>query len=682
MSSLTRRQALTFTASSAAALGAQSLLGAASHAAAAAVRPHIVLIVSDEERHWSLTEALIPADRLATFQGLIAGRMELRNKGVRLNNYFTPTAPCSPARSVLYTGHHAVDNGVVDNMDFDTQTSLSPEVPTLADVLGQAGYYCAYKGKVHLARDEDLTTAQDMASRYGFQDWQGPFRTGDAEGPLSGTMRDDEVARYAQEWLASTGATLHGAGQPFLLAVNFINPHDIMMVDVDGRSGKFQIPQGPNPTSTQYDPNTTNAFPLSPIPSRKPYLYWWNPLKPGNGMGVSGYGVNNSGPRPGALDEWASMLSGGFGNITLSDTVTTSITVYQNNSRPDLGTQVITAPLWQVYLNYYLNCIIDNDASVRKVLNALKAQPGLLANTLVIFTSDHGELALSHMGASRYYKAARTSGYETPEQVAAQTPVVMPLRQKGAFVFQENNLLPMVVARLSTQSTSLAAKLLPTVGVDSPALASSVDLLPTLVSWAGQDASWYSQRFGSTLSQLGMLTRLPGVSLHKLLQDPARYTTPKWNDGQQGRNWVLFTADALSSALDADYAYLAIWGQCAGQSMNLSKRGCVRGLFDGQYKYARFFSPQDYAINGAAYANSSYATLVSQGSNGQDVQLFRHDLPGGSLETYNRAAASNAPVARLNSLLHSAMSAELRHITEAPATIQGVLNGEPVNACG
>jgi arylsulfatase len=42
--------------------------------------------------------------------------MQLRRNGVRFNNYFTPTAPCSPARSVIFTGHHTVDNGVVDNI--------------------------------------------------------------------------------------------------------------------------------------------------------------------------------------------------------------------------------------------------------------------------------------------------------------------------------------------------------------------------------------------------------------------------------------------------------------------------------------------------------------------------------------------------------------------------------------
>lgn len=677
---LSRRRFLKYLTTGGAMLGLGPLLGNRADAANRQKLPNLVLIVTDEERHWSRIESLLPTAQLAAFQQLIPARMQLRNQGVRFHNYFTPTAPCSPARSVLFSGHHTVDNGVVDNMDFDTQDSLDAAVPTMADVLTSAGYYCAYKGKVHLARDEDLKDAEDMAQRYGFLDWQGPFRTGDSEGPLSGAMRDDDIAGYAKTWLETTGVDLKKTQQPFLLTVNFINPHDIMMVDVDGRQGDFQIPQGPNPTSTEYDPNTSNSFPLSSIPKRKPYLYWWAPNKPDNADGMNGYGVDTSGPRPAALDEWASMLSAGFGNISLDDNVTTQIKVYRDNAQPGLGTQPITAPLWQVYLNYYLNCIIDNDRAVLKVLNAVKAN-GHAYDTLVIFTADHGELALSHMGSSRFYQTAQTSGYETLEQAAQQPAVVMPLRQKGPFVYHENNQLPLVVARLSNRTGSLAKQLLPAVNVDVPALASSVDLLPTLIYWAGKDHNWYTQTFGATLTGLNMLDHLPGVTLHELLRAPADYASAQWSDGQQGRDWVLFTADTLASSLDADYAYLAIWGQCSGQSMDLSKRGCMRGLFDGTHKYARYFSPEDYALNGADYAEGSYASLSDYGDNGQDMQLFLHNAANGDLEIYNSAADGDAPVSSLNSLLYTAMTAELARVDTAPLTVQRVLDGDTVDSC-
>jgi arylsulfatase A-like enzyme len=637
----------------------------------AGARPNILLIVTDEERHWSRTEALIPPQLLAAFQALIPGRMRLRAQGVRLSNYFTPVAPCSPARGALYTGHHAPDNGVVDNMDFDSQLSLDPEVPTMADVLSAAGYYCAYQGKVHLAHDEDMKTALDMQRRYGFRDWQGPFVMGDVEGPLSGAMRDDDIAGHAADWLKTTGAKLRRRGRPFLLAVNLINPHDIMMLDADGPHGSAQIPQGIKPGDAGYDLASSHAYPLTPVPRRDPYFYWWNPRRPDNSDGQNGYDLATCGPRPGALDEWASILSGGFGNIDLDDRRTTPIAVYRDND-PRLGIHEIEVPLWQVYLNYYLNCIVDNDRAIARLADTL-VELGMADDTLAILTSDHGELALSHMGVSRYYQAATTSDYEPPETALAQPPRTLPLRQKGSLVYHENNQVPLVVARLCDVAESLVCRLLPAVDIDTAALASSIDLLPTLLAWAGRDGAWYTQTFGRVLSAQGMLDRLPGVALDRLLAAPPEDGTAHWWDGSQGRTWVLLTGDAMESALDADYVYGLIWGQSPPPALDFGKRGCIRGIFDGTHKYVRFFSPQDYRSNGEAWASMGYAELVAAGQHGQDIQLFVHRGPTGHLEMHNRAPAPESPVALLNERLHEAMTRELARVRIPPLTVQTLL---------
>jgi hypothetical protein len=155
-----------------------------------------------------------------------------------------------------------------------------------------------------------------------------------------------------------------------------------------------------------------------------------------------------------------------------------------------------------------------------------------------------------------------------------------------------------------------------------------------------------------------MLDHLPGMSLISVLQTPQLYQSPKWSDGEQGRNWMLFTADTIESSLDADYIYKTVWGEDTGCGVDLTKRGILRGLFDGTYKYARYFSPLDYELNGAAYASYDY-TKLTQLKHGQDIQLFVYNTAEGVLETYNSAADNGAPIQELNILLYRAMSKEL-----------------------
>ena len=634
------------------------------------VLPNVLMIVNDEERHWNMTESLIGSELRGTmndpapgtFRSQIPARLRLRKNGVRFSNYYTATAPCSPARSVMYTGHHAPDSQVVDNMDYDAQESLRAEVPTMADAMAGAGYYCAYKGKVHLARDSDLVTAQDMLDRYGFHDWQGPYRVSDSEGPQSGAMRDGKIAGYAVNWLGDKAKKKNGLGQPWLLAVNFINPHDIMLIDVDG-SGSVQMQQG-----------ESGGFPLTSVPARHPYYFWWNPGKPANFCGQNGYTVESSGPRPQMLDEFASLLSAGFGNIPLDDTTKTPLTVYVDNAQPELGTREIKVPLWKAYINYYLNCIIDNDTAIGTVLDALVGN-GLQDTTIVIYTADHGELGMSHMGSSRYFDEASTPGYEVPD---LETKTIMPLRQKGPFVFEENNNVPFVVSTLSTDPNTLANQCVLVKNVDVPALASSVDILPTLLGWAGKDAAWYESMFGATLSGLKMRDSLPGVSLQNVVKDPKTFTKPKWSDGTNGRNWVLFTADTIST-MDADYAYLVLWGHCEEASMNTSKRSILRGCFDGKYKYARYFSPEEYYLNKSEYAGLDYDTIISSGAHGQDIQVF--DLSTDAHETFNAAATSQDLVTTLNKRLNTAMGRELYSRARIPDTVKKMMDGT-VDPCG
>lgn len=111
---------------------------------------NILLIVTDQHRYDTLGCYGAPTCRTPHIDGLAA-------RGVRFDAAYTPTSPCSPARAALFTGLHPHKNHVLVNGQV-----LNPDVPNLASELGAAGYNLGYAGKWHVDRIK-------VPSDYGFE---------------------------------------------------------------------------------------------------------------------------------------------------------------------------------------------------------------------------------------------------------------------------------------------------------------------------------------------------------------------------------------------------------------------------------------------------------------------------------------------------------------------------------
>ena len=111
-------------------------------------------------------------------------------------------------------------------------------------MLGAQGYYCTYQGKWHLSnayRDPTVprSTTRDLEP-YGFYEWND---WGDIDGGAWAGLRVDPViCGQAVRWLRDRAQAV-AADQPWFMAVNFVNPHDIMSFDYGGRS-QVQLPPG------------------------------------------------------------------------------------------------------------------------------------------------------------------------------------------------------------------------------------------------------------------------------------------------------------------------------------------------------------------------------------------------------------------------------------------------------
>ncbi|MBP0452287.1 sulfatase-like hydrolase/transferase [Kitasatospora sp. RG8] len=519
-------------------------------------RPNILLIVTDEER------ATIPRPQGFT----LPARERLAERGTTFERYYTASAMCSSARSVIYTGQHLPLTEIYDNDNMPYIRPLRPELGTLGTMLREAGCYATYQGKWHLSNayvtPQNPGPTTDALEPYGFSefnDW------GDIDGGAwAGLKIDPVIAGQAVKWLRNR-APVVAADQPWFMAVNFVNPHDIMSFDYGG-SSQVQLPFG-----------LAHAVVTRPAPDIPVYRRRWDFDLPAS------LHDDLSGAAP-AVAEFARMLDTVFGPVA--------------DDRH-----------WYDGLNFYLNAIRDVDRSIELVLDALEAS-GQADRTVVVFTSDHGEMAGSHG-----------------------------LRQKGGLVYDENLHVPFILSHPDFPS-----------GVSTEALASAVDIAPTLLEFAGVDPS-------------GRATRPPalkGRSLRPVL------------DGGTVRDGVLTAIESVT-ALDASFWFEFADPEAPGriQSGDLrpdwTKRGFLRGYTDARYTFGRYFSPLN--PNRPTSPEALYAL--------NDVVLY--DRAEDPAETRNLAAdpAHRDLVARYSTLLEDLITAEIGTDTRAWVTERPRLLGWP-----
>src|SRR5262245_8316157 len=104
-------------------------------------RPYnVVFLIVDQRTHRLLagTDYSLPAlDAIA-------------RHGVSFQNHYISSAMCSPSRASFLTGQPPQVTGVLDQMQYSYQQSLSPNLPNMGSVLKGLGYKTAYFGKFEM----------------------------------------------------------------------------------------------------------------------------------------------------------------------------------------------------------------------------------------------------------------------------------------------------------------------------------------------------------------------------------------------------------------------------------------------------------------------------------------------------------------------------------------------------
>jgi arylsulfatase len=140
------------------------------------------------------------------FRGLTTERIDaFARDGLRLTNY-CPESQCTPTRSALLTGRHAVRSGTHSvPLGAPGGWGLVAWERTLGDLLSDAGYTCAAYGKWHVGEG-----AGRWPTDKGFAEWYGPPRTYDEAlwptDPLYDPGRDP-VTHMLESKRGDTGVT-------------------------------------------------------------------------------------------------------------------------------------------------------------------------------------------------------------------------------------------------------------------------------------------------------------------------------------------------------------------------------------------------------------------------------------------------------------------------------------------
>ena len=488
----------------------------------------------------------------------------LAGRGVTFENHYIASAVSTPSRGVIYSGRAPQVTGIQDEMAFGWTPSLTTDQVSMGTAMKKLGYETAYFGKFELDTDivfpKPGVNYSDALKKYGFDLWQ-PYGevTGD---PDQGYQVDGLIAAAGVRWLRTNAQSFREKGKNWFLVISFINPHDIFFANVNMPGESVQKPLDPAlsasvPANTEFQKQW--KFPL------------WNTLEE----------PLRSPGRPSTHWEFYKGIVDVFGDIP--------------TGRRDM---------WRAYNNYYLNLLEDNDRYIGEVLDALE-NLGLWKDTVVVFTSDHGELSGSHGG----------------------------LRNKGPLSYEQNVHVPMIVVHPDVAG-----------GQSTRALTSHIDLLPTLVSLTGAPED-----------DVADVTKgLPGRDFSTVLADPHGARVDAVRPG------ILFNYVGLSS-VDAGFfkglfekmkpgGFAMKPSDLAKDHPDLSKRGFLAMTFDGRYKFGRYYAPNKF----------NTPETLEEILAWNDLELF--DLEADPEEKNNltlNPEENKALILKMNTLLNELMAREV-----------------------
>ncbi|ADC50065.1 sulfatase [Alkalihalophilus pseudofirmus OF4] len=482
-------------------------------------KPNILILMVDQQRY----PAVYETNEVKKWceENLCAQQM-LKKNGMVFTNHYAASTACSPSRTTLYTGQYPSLHGVTQTtgvakgaFDPDVFWLDANTVPTMGHYFRTAGYETFWKGKWH-ASDEDIfipgthdayssynldtgVPEKDKVKMYkqanrldafGFSGWIGPEPHGtdprnSASSAATGMSGRDQV--YAEDTVKLLQALdkksqKEEGHKPWFVMCSLVNPHDIALY------GVLTAVQ-PN---YHFEVDQTLPF-IPPAPTVEESLS----------------------TKPRAQESYRY--------------------TYPRALQPIIDNNF--------YRQLYYSLQKKADQEMEKVLKALQ-QSSFYEDTIVLFTSDHGELLGAHGG----------------------------LHQKWYNMYEESIHVPLIIHN----------PLLFNEPEETGMLTSHVDVLPTLLGLAGVKVEKVQAKLSKNHTEVRPLV---GRDLSKLIKgsnefheadEPIYFMTD--DDVTRGLNQTTARGEPYQSVLQPNHIEAVIATLPSG-----------KGSKKEVWKYARYF---------------------------------------------------------------------------------------------
>ncbi|MDP6983639.1 MAG: sulfatase-like hydrolase/transferase [Candidatus Latescibacterota bacterium] len=309
------------------------------------IRPNLLLLMTDQQRadalgcvsDWVRTPHL---DRLAA-------------EGVRFSNCVTTSPVCIPARLSLATGLYPHNTWVWDN----GQHTLDPRTPTWMQAVRAAGYRTSLFGKTHLhPHGGDLRDREHLMHQYGLDDVDeigGPRASARVLSHMTARWEEAGLWQAYREDLENRFSTKPHVARPSPLPLS--------------EYADTYVGQQANDYLRDYDGDqpfccwVSFGGPHEPWDTPDEFAQRYDPAQMPAALSQPEWAADSTGRPRGALDDRLSQ-------------------------RPDPTAEDVA----ELRANYAGNVELIDD-QIGQILATIESR-GELDNTLIVFTSDHGEM--------------------------------------------------------------------------------------------------------------------------------------------------------------------------------------------------------------------------------------------------------------------------------------------------